>query len=71
MCKLFSEKGKRVLRRCLVRKSSLFQDQLTKNRHSFVCFVSETFKLIEHALLASTQIYAGIKFSDTVCVASS
>jgi hypothetical protein len=57
-----------MLRRCPVRKSSLFQGQLTKSRHPFVSFVSETFKFKEHALLALTQIYVGIKFSDTVCM---
>jgi hypothetical protein len=55
-----------MLCRCRVRKSSLFQGQLTKSRHPFVSFVSETFKLKEHALLASTQIYVGIKLSDTI-----
>jgi hypothetical protein len=69
MCKLVSEK--RVLRKCLVRKKSLIQDQLTKSKHPFVSFVSETFKLKEHALLASTQIYVGIKLSDTVWVCGS
>jgi hypothetical protein len=53
---------------CCVRKSSLFQGQLTKSKHTFVSFVSETFKLKEHALLASTQIYVGIKLSDIVCM---
>jgi hypothetical protein len=61
-----------VKKGCFVRrKKSLFQDQLTKSKHPFVSFVSETFKLKEHALLASTQIYVGIKLSDTVWVCGS